>query len=387
MSNDSEPPITVADEPEAAGQPAPNRDNSGTAPSARMPEPTLVGPARGVTATNELDGLDPAAVLAAFGLHGPVTSLTEVDGGWSNRVFRLEADSGVFAVKQMCNPRRLPHWEGWLAEACAFELSAIEAGIAAPEPLVNSGTGGCLAWVSAGGSELTPVRLHRWVNGKPLAAGVADPQVARWAGQVLATMHGMQVRPRDRSLFPFPNTDTAQRWPELTEAAYRSGAAWAGLMAAVAPSVSVIAELVKSDGHRPDQEVMSHGDLDQKNILTTRQGPVLCDWDVAYPVVPSRELADVAMSMGCWRDMDAAREVVKAYRAHGGDDTALAPADLGQTMMSRLDWIALNADRELGQWPASAAEVAQARKLLPRLLAKVQPDLAVALRITGALRT
>jgi aminoglycoside phosphotransferase (APT) family kinase protein len=340
-----------------------------------------------VTTTNELDGPDPAAVLAAFGLEGAVLTMTEVGGGWSNRVFRLEADSGVFAVKQMRNPWRIPHWEEWLAQAWAFELRAIEAGIAAPEPLVNPATGGCLARASSGGSALTPVRLHRWVHGKPLSGGVADPQVARWAGRVLATMHGMQVRPHDRSLFPFPNTHTAERWPELTEAAYRSGADWAGLMAAAAPSVSVIAELVKSDGHRPDREVMSHGDLDQKNILATGAGPVLCDWDVAYPVVPSRELADVAMSMGCWRDMDAAREVVRAYRAYGGDDTELAPADLGQTMMSRLDWIALNADRELGQWPASAAEVAQARELLPRLLAKVQPDLAVALRITGALRT
>ncbi len=325
-------------------------------------------------------------MLAAFRLDGPPISMTEVGGAWSNRVFRLEAESGVFAVKQMRNPWRIAHWEEWLAQAWSFELRAIEAGVTAPQPVVNPATGGCLARVSRGDGEAVSARLHRWVTGRALGTWVVHPQTARWAGDVLATMHRLGVKPRARSLFPFPNADNAKRWPELTEAAYRSGADWAGLMAAAAPSVSVIAELVQSAGHRPDEEVMSHGDVDQKNIIATGQGPVLCDWDVAHPVVPRRELADVAMSMGCWSDVDVAREVVRAYRAHGGDDTEIVPADLGQPMMSAVDWITMNADRALGQWPASTAEEAQARELLPFLLAALPAKVALALRVTELLR-
>jgi Ser/Thr protein kinase RdoA (MazF antagonist) len=345
-----------------------------------------LAPHRGTVTTSESSDLDPSAVLAAFGLHGSVAGFTEVGGGWSNRVFRLETEDGAFAVKEVRNPWLLPDWEQWLAEAWAFELTVIAAGIAAPRPVVNPATGGCLARVSLSAGGVVPVRVHRWVSGKPLGTGVADPQLARWSGRILATMHGLQVRPDDRSLFPFPNTDNADRWAELTEAAYRSGADWAGLMSAAAPSVSVIAELVRSGGHLPGQEVMSHGDLDQKNIIATGNGPVLCDWDLAHPVVPRRELADVAMSMACWRDMDVAREVVRAYRAHGGDDTDFEPADLGHPMTGRLDWIAMNADRALGQWPASTAEVAQAREILPRLLAAFPADVATAQRIAELLR-
>jgi aminoglycoside phosphotransferase (APT) family kinase protein len=325
-------------------------------------------------------------VLAAFGLGGPATSMTEVGGAWSNRVFRLEAGGDVFAVKEMRNPWRIPHWEEWLAHAWSFELMAIEAGVPAPQPVANPATGGCLARLQRGGDELLQVRLHRWANGKPLGTGVVDRQTARWVGEVLARMHGLGIRPPDRSLFPFPNTDNADRWPELTEAAHRSGADWAALMTAAAPSVSIIAELVRSGGHRPDEEVMSHGDVDQKNIVATGQGPVLCDWDVAHPVVPRRELADVALSMGCWTNVDVAREVVRAYRVRGGDDTHIAPADLGQPMMSGVDWVAMNADRALGQWPASAAEAAKARELLPGLLAALPAEVSLALRITKLLR-
>jgi aminoglycoside phosphotransferase (APT) family kinase protein len=61
-------------------------------------------------------------------------------------------------------------------------------------------------------------------------------------------------------------------------------------MEAAAPAVALIADLTRSAGFRPDQEVMTHGDIDQKNLLLTAAGPVLCDWDLAAPIVPRREL-------------------------------------------------------------------------------------------------
>jgi len=42
---------------------------------------------------------------------------------------------------------------------------------------------------------------------------------------------------------------------------------------------------------------------------------VLCDWDVAMPLVPRRELADVALSLGAWERLDISRRVIRAYRA------------------------------------------------------------------------
>ncbi len=122
-------------------------------------------------------------------------------------------------------------------------------------------------------------------------------------------------------MFPVPNTGPASRWTELTDAAEWSGAAWARLLRAAAPAVSQIAELVRTAGYLPDQEVMTHGDIDQKNLIASAPGPVLCDWDLAVPLVPRRELADVALSLACWDDTRIAREVVRAYRRAGGDDT------------------------------------------------------------------
>ncbi len=331
---------------------------------------------------------DPEAVLSAFGLQGPVSAWAPVSGAWSNRVFRLAASGSAYAVKEMRNPWQIERWEEWLAEAWSFELLAIEAGIAAPQPVPAADTGSCLARVRCLGDAAgaVPVRVHHWVDGQQFDSGVVDEETARWAGQVLASLHALGVKPRDRGLFPKLDTASATRWPELTEAARRSGVAWAELMNSAAASVSVMAELARAGGARPDEEVMSHGDIDQKNLIRTPSGPVLCDWDVAVPLVPRRELADVALSMGCWKAFGVACEVLRSYRSSGGDDTEITPGDLGQPMMIGLDWVTFNVDRALGLRPASQEEVALARSLVPALLAGIQDQVSTALRISDLLR-
>jgi aminoglycoside phosphotransferase (APT) family kinase protein len=332
------------------------------------------------------DEPDPAAVVATFGLAGPATGWTPVGGAWSNRVFRLEAAGRRYAVKEMRNPWADPHWEQWLAESWVFERRAIAAGVAAPQPVPHP-AGGCLAWVSRRDPALgeAAVRVHHWVAGNPPGPGPVPMETARWAGQALATLHGLRIRPRDRSLFPVPGTDTARRWPGLAEAAQRSGVAWAHLLTAAAPAVSLIAELATSAGYRPDQEAITHGDIDQKNLLATAQGPVLCDWDLAIPLVPRRELADVALSLGCWENFAVSREVLRSYRQAGGDDTPVGPPDLGQSLMTGLDWTAFNVERAIGLRPATEAEATLARQLAPGLLAAIPHQVGVTMRIGGVL--
>ena len=333
------------------------------------------------------DEPDPAAVAAAFGLASPVTEWAPVGLAWSNRVYRLDAGGRAYAVKEMRNPWGDPRWQEWLAESWPFEQQAIAAGVAAPAPVPVPATGGCLAWLTRRDPALgtAPVRVHLWAAGELCGPGPVTPAVARWAGQVLAALHGLAARPRDRSLYPGPNTTTASRWPDLTAAAARAGAAWAGLLGQAAPAVRRIAELSAAAPFLPGQEVLSHGDIDQKNVIVTVRGPVLCDWDLVTPVIPRRELADVALSMGGWRDAQIARQVVRAYRRAGGGDAPFEPADLGPALAAGLDWIALNVERAIGLRPATNAEAALAGRLVPGLVLAIPGEVATANRISELL--
>ena len=148
---------------------------------------------------------DPAAVIEAFGLPGPVTGWEPVGGAWSNRVYRLDTDGPPetggrrYAVKEMRNPWAEPRWQEWLAESWSFEQRAIAAGVAAPQPVPNPADGTCLAWVRRLGQNGqvadAPVRVHHWTTGVPVSPGPVDVATARWAGRVLAILHGLRITP------------------------------------------------------------------------------------------------------------------------------------------------------------------------------------------------
>ena len=341
----------------------------------------------------------PAAVMQAFGLGTEVLSMRVITGAWSNRMFRLTTDTGDYAVKQLLDPFGDPRWRDWLDEAWRFEQIAYAAGVPMPQPVANPRNGSWLAWVepalpsrrtSTGrreppDSELrVPVRVHRWAFGRRPAPGPAPSAVARWAGRTLATLHGLRVRPLDPTLFPVQDTHIAERWPELVDTADRLGASWARAMAAASDTVAAMAALARTTPPATDA-VMSHADLEPKNVVIVGSGPVLCDWDIASPQVPMRELADVALSMGDWSRYDLARSVVSAYEVESGADVRIEPSDLGPRLMANLDWIAFNAERALGLRPASAQQVALGNHLVPGLVARLPARLTTAERVTELL--
>ena len=271
-------------------------------------------------------------MVAAFGLAGPVAGWDPVGGAWSNRVFRLEAAGRRYAVKEMRNPWADPHWEQWLAEAWVFERRAMAAGVAAPQPVPDPASGSCLAWVSRRDPALgdAAVRVHHWVAGNPAGPGPVTADTARWAGQTLATLHGLRIRPRDRSLFPVPNTETARRWPELAEAAQRSGRA----VGPPADRSSTGGGDDRGTGHvgrLPARPGSDHTRRYRPEEPHHHQRTARCCATGTWPspLVPRRELADVAMSLGCWENFAISRQVLRSYRQAGGDSTPIGPSDLG----------------------------------------------------------
>jgi Ser/Thr protein kinase RdoA (MazF antagonist) len=328
---------------------------------------------------------DPGAVLAAFGLPGVVTAYDDVDGGWSNRVLRLTSTHGDHAVKELHNAWGEPRWREWLREAWRLELAARSVGVRMPEP-VAAPDGGCVADVTpSDGADTVPVRLHHWVTAEQVPREPVTPDLGRWVGRTLASVHGLALRPLHPELYAGrPGLTTAEVWPDLVARSRASRAPWSDQLAAAEPLARrASALLVPWD---PDDEVLCHGDVDQKNLLVASDGPLLCDWDVVLPRLPVHDLAEAALSMASWRSAQVAASVLEAYRDTVGPvdrcgPAPLMPTDLGPSLASRLGWICFTVDRALQARTAGTHLDGSVLVDVPELLRDLEHRVDVAERI------
>jgi Ser/Thr protein kinase RdoA (MazF antagonist) len=302
----------------------------------------------------------PAAseVVRAFALPGSPERLVPAVGGWSNRVFRLDTTRGSYAVKELRNAWGEPRWRDWLDEGWRVELAARHTGIAVPEPVPNPVTGAALAEVERGdGSGTASVRVHRWVDSVAVRPEPVAVDLGRWVGGALAALHACELRPLAADLYRGRvGLTTADVWPELVARSSTVDAPWtADLVRGESLARRASSLLGTWDA---DDEVLCHGDVDQKNLLLGPEGPLLCDWDVVLPRLPCHDLAEAALSLASWRAPDVAAAVIGGYRDAGGVVDRLGPLDLGPSLASRLGWIRFTVDRGVDACRAGSGTVA-----------------------------
>ncbi|WP_162452703.1 phosphotransferase [Phytoactinopolyspora mesophila] len=321
------------------------------------------------------------AVVSAFSLDGTPRTMTRVAGAWSHRVYRLETSVNVYAVKQILDPWEDPSWRLWLAEAWEFELAAFYAGVSMPRPVAGP-DGGCLADVESDDAErLLPVRVHEWADATPCPAGPVRKDVAERLAQDLAKMHAVRHFPRRREVFPRPSRDNVDGWPELVERLRAVDPDLAGVAADISPWIGRVGELFDAADHDVDGLPMSHGDIDQKNVLLGNDGPVLCDWDVAMPWDGRVELARTAMSLARWERPDVAGWVITAYQSAGGEAASVSPQDLAVDLVLGVDWLVLCLERATGLRAADAQRQYESRTMISQLMAEVPEHVRTALNI------
>ena len=297
-----------------------------------------------------------ARLLESLGLGAAVAPPAPVSGGLVHRMFRVVTDRGVYAVKAL-NPEVTAR-PGALQNI--RDAEEIAAAFAERLPAVAA-------------LEIRGARLHarggRWYGVYPWVEGrsVFPPRITAAhcaaVGDLLGRMHGAALRLP--GIKPEPMSAPDVDWPTLigdARRAARGDAAWLDRLQAHAAQLADWAGSAADATRRlAGTPVLSHCDLDPKNVLWTGLTPHAIDWEAAGYVHPRMELLTAALDWSADGRggivPDHARALLDAYEARvpardGGWDDAFRAG-----RANPLEWLAYNVRRAAGLVCADAEEV------------------------------
>lgn len=275
----------------------------------------------------------------------------QVTGGLLHRMYRLQTDKALYAVKAL-NPQIMQRdtalYNYTLSEKVAN--MAYQNGINAVPAIVSNDR-------FMHEVESQYYLLFPWVEGKTLPSGEINIECCKVIGEILAKIHKINFSTlldhhSNENLEPV-NASTV-RWNEYALQAKQEGLEWSNLLFDNLNPINHWEQLVESSAEQlSNHRVISHRDLDQKNILWDEHHvPIIIDWEAAGLIHPTQELIDVALYWSGFESgsisKDAFRTLISTYKDHGGEIYANWSDVLNYGFQGKLEWLAYNIRRSLG---------------------------------------
>lgn len=284
------------------------------------------------------------ALCAHFSLGAPKQAPQRVYGGLLHIMWRIDTDKGSYAIKQLsktidltnpCVVERYETSEQTAAHCAKYDIPAVVALEKNGKHLfVTQGTG---------------FLVYPWVEAKALKPHAVSEYHALKVAEMLAKMHRLTI-PKPASTQPEPLGYAKEDVVSLIDALERSGSA---VVQSVQKNVHHLLD-AHDVYHRAiptlkEHGVVSHGDLDQKNVLWDAKGnPVLVDWESACTINPTYDIINTALAwsgIGSNFDKKLFLRMITTYQKAGGllNKDHLKAALNGT--LSMLGWLMYNIER------------------------------------------
>jgi len=219
-----------------------------------------------------------------------MSRLEPVTGGLLHSMYRIRTTTGSFAVKVLDKGvvrTSEVRAEYRRSEAVAAKFAA--AGV--PAVFAMDGRQGKLSDIGVRSAMVYP-----WIDGVMMTQKSAGPHAAHRIGWIIAAMHRTEI---SQSSFnpPHPFTSSFGEWRQLVDSAKANDASWVAEIEEMVPDLMLwefaAVEATEALGRN---FVVSHRDLDQKNVLwTSKDEPAIVDWEGVGLVRPAVEVICAAL--------------------------------------------------------------------------------------------
>lgn len=317
-----------------------------------------------------------------FQLGVPLNAPKRIHGGLLHTMWRINTDEGSYAIKQLsphinlANEAIIKNYN--LTESIASRF--IEHGIpcvSAIEHIDNY-----LEIIDGVGFLIYP-----WVNAEPLHKDAISEVHALKIANILAKMHliNLVVPEITEPEFDIHPND---KLIELIQKANLFNCPFANELTALRQDIISINTAFQNSLPALKKHILiSHGDLDQKNVLWDNNHPILIDWECARKLNPTHEIVDTCLN---WSgitthfDEELFIKMMRAYTTSGGYlNKDILRAAFNAVQGNWINWMVYNIERscvmeELEQQTMGIEQVNQVLKTIINLK-NIAPNLMIML--------
>lgn len=271
-------------------------------------------------------------LVGRYGLGEPRGEMRRIEHHWAGQVWELETGRVVFTeLFDHVKPDDIE------VEAGLVE-HAIAAGIRAPAP-IRTVSGDVIAALDGANW-----RAHEYVRLGPPPTKPPSPRTAAAVGRVLATLHGLALRPPRPVVRWLTSRRPEQAWHGLLERARRDGVDWADALESAIAGFVALDAMCDIDDPNP-RAILSHAWAAPDAVRIA--GPddiVVVGWEHASAIPPDWELASAlrAWSEGSEPELGAAasQSLLDAYRERTGGTQRVELAMFTASVTGALNWTA-----------------------------------------------
>jgi aminoglycoside phosphotransferase (APT) family kinase protein len=286
-----------------------------------------------------------AQLCAGLGIGRPKGAPSRVYGGLHHTMWRLETTAGTYAVKQLSadadigDPDTVRHYNVTEKIAETFALLGVPAVFALR---------GDTQYLQVTGDE--GYLVYPWNTGAALAIRQVSVTHALAIARILATMHRADIRVCGAELPRF-DVHSEEMILDLVERSGSYGSSIAPSLRGELPALLAMVHAQKSAINVLGKNlVLSHGDLDQKNVLWDSAGrPAIIDWESAHRLNPTYEILLQALNwsgIGSRLDPLLFRSILSAYVDAGGVfERESVDASLSCILGDWVNWLMYNVGR------------------------------------------
>jgi Ser/Thr protein kinase RdoA (MazF antagonist) len=242
-----------------------------------------------------------ATIASAYGLGKPVPGMIMAARGEQGRIWRLDTDTGPYAIKELI----IRQAEVDAAADVAYQEVVLATGeVPMPRP-IRTVAGKVL--VDLAGHQ---VRTYEWVDLLAIDRTL-DPAII---GAMVAAIHRIHHAPARPLIGWYTEPVGEPRWRQLLEDSQAAAAPFAEALAAELPELLALEALLE-----PPRNLRScHRDLWADNILQTPTGGLcVIDWENCGLADPAQELPMVLIDFA-FHDQQRIAKLYQAYLESGG---------------------------------------------------------------------